>query len=471
LKRAILLAIILFICIPAHATNYFMAPAGSGGSDANNGTSSGTPWLTVNHALNCGDVITAAAGTYATSSFSSGNWGTVTCAANNNVAWVKCATFDACKISASGTFGMFLTKSYWGVQGFEITSTGSGAPCFGAQPQSSSFHHIIFANNIANGCQNSGFTTSSNGATKGIDYIAIIGNIAYNAAQTSAFCDSGITVYEPLASDTAPGTHIFIAGNFSYDNVDGTCNSGVPTDGEGIILDDWGGAQTGMVAYTQQGVVKNNITVLNGGRGIMQGGNGSPSAPVYVIGNTSYGNNTQASQTFSDCAEMTPAFQMLNSQWTQNLVMTSSATACTGRTNWAFLCDACTASNVIYANFAYSAAGNNFGIVNNNGFSYGTNASGTNPNFVSVADPGAPSCGSASSVPNCMATVIANFTPTTAAAKAYGYQVPSTTSVYDPLYPQWLCTVTNLPTGLVTPGCVTGSSVSGATLGAGASIH
>src|SRR6202043_725660 len=37
-------------------------------------------------------------------------------------------------------------------------------------------------------------------------------------------------------------------------------------------------------------------------------------------------------------------------------------------------------------------------------------------------------------------------------AKAYGYQVPSTTSVSDPLFPQWLCNV-NLPAGLVTMGC------------------
>jgi hypothetical protein len=71
-----------------------------------------------------------------------------------------------------------------------------------------------------------------------------------------------------------------------------------------------------------------------------------------------------------------------------------------------------------------------------------------------------------------MATVIANFTPTVAAAKAYGYQPVSTVSRYDPLYPQWLCTVTNLPAGLVTPGCLTGTAAgTGATLGPGLTIH
>jgi hypothetical protein len=56
-----------------------------------------------------------------------------------------------------------------------------------------------------------------------------------------------------------------------------------------------------------------------------------------------------------------------------------------------------------------------------------------------------------------MATVIANFKPTTAAAQAYGYQVPSTVPNSDPLFPQWLCNV-NLPPGLVTTACASTSS-------------
>ena len=43
-------------------------------------------------------------------------------------------------------------------------------------------------------------------------------------------------------------------------------------------------------------------------------------------------------------------------------------------------------------------------------------------------------------------------------ASAYGYQVPSTDTVSDPLFPQWLCNV-NLPSGLVTMGCASSSSL------------
>jgi hypothetical protein len=51
-----------------------------------------------------------------------------------------------------------------------------------------------------------------------------------------------------------------------------------------------------------------------------------------------------------------------------------------------------------------------------------------------------------------MATVIADFAPTAASAKSFGYQMPSSTPSADKLFPQWLCTA-NLPSGLVTLGC------------------
>ncbi|MGC2661451.1 MAG: hypothetical protein WA324_26150, partial [Bryobacteraceae bacterium] len=58
---------------------------------------------------------------------------------------------------------------------------------------------------------------------------------------------------------------------------------------------------------------------------------------------------------------------------------------------------------------------------------------------------------------NCMATVIANFTPTNSSAKAYGYQTPVSTPVTNSLFPTWLCNV-GLPSGLVSTPCVPGNS-------------
>ena len=112
-------------------------------------------------------------------------------------------------------------------------------------------------------------------------------------------------------------------------------------------------------------------------------------------------------------------------------------------------------TNKIYQNLAYSAAGYNIGYSNSNDFSYGPdNVVGTNPGFANPIDPGAPSCSTSSSVPNCITAVVSHFTPTTTSVAGFGYQTPVTTQVYDPLYPQWLCN-TNLPTGLVSMGCKT----------------
>lgn len=101
---------------------------------------------------------------------------------------------------------------------------------------------------------------------------------------------------------------------------------------------------------------------------------------------------------------------------------------------------------------AYSAASNNCFTTGGSTSCGSLTFVTTNPSLTSPAVPPAPSCGSSSSVPNCMATVITNFTPTTGGTTTYGYQTPSGTATFDPLFPQWLCNV-NLPAGLVTSGC------------------
>jgi hypothetical protein len=115
---------------------YYLSP---NGNDTDSGLSASEPWLTPNHPVNCGDVIMAASGTYSNANFYTGKWGTVTCAAGNNVAWLECAAFDTCKIDATdGNQGMWVDQSYWGVQGWEVTTSGSDlyGTCFVAQPSS-----------------------------------------------------------------------------------------------------------------------------------------------------------------------------------------------------------------------------------------------------------------------------------------------------------------------------------------------
>jgi hypothetical protein len=457
--KQILLLLFCF-CVPVCASTYYLAPGSQGGNDSNNGTSPSTPWLSPNHSVNCGDVITAApSASYSETNFFSGNWGTVTCPAGNNVAWLICATFDACKISASGLDGMRITASYWGVQGWEATASGTYASCFSAAPAgTASVHHIIFANNIANGCSAGGFTTYNIGNAS-VDYIAVVGNIAYNAAQSGAFCYSGISIYQPIQSDALPGTHIYIAGNFSYKNLDpNPCSGGLPTDGEGIILDTLNGSSNGFSPYAQQVVVDNNILFLNGGRGLEVGGGGNSSATIVLRHNTVYGNNSDTNQNATWCGDVLLQSTSLTRSL-YDLVATNSANGCGANPIYAFFVGYGNRTDHVSNSWGYSATGTNIGMASSIGFTYGPhNTIGTDPGFLSPSNPGAPNCGGASSVSNCMATVIANFIPQTSNAIAYGYQSPITTRTYDALFPQWLCNV-NLPPRLVTMGCAALSSL------------
>ena len=379
------------------------------------------------------------------------------------MAWVKCATFDACKISvaAGGSSpGMHIDNSYWGVQGFEVAVAGTptnDGECFLVQPSSthpSTVHHVIFANNVANGCYYGGFIANSYSSTASVDYFSVIGNIAYNAAQGSSECFSGISVFQPLPSDSNSGTHIYVAGNFSYGNFDpSTCDGTAPTDGEGITFDTFDDAYGGGSAYLQQAVIENNILIGNGGRGItIDHNNVSGGAPIYIEHNTVYGNNQ--STTGEYCAgqgeiAVTAAFNVTAED---NLTMTSEADGCSGDAIYAFSMSTGNNTDVVQSNWLYSAAGNTTFLSDSGTFAYGTNATGTSPSFASTTIPSAPSCSGASSAVACMASVVTDFTPSASGATAYGYQAPQSQPITDALFPTWLCNV-NLPSGLISTPC------------------
>lgn len=443
---------------------FYLAPAAMGGRDSNSGLSTGAPWLSPNHSLQCGDVILAApSASYDSANFISGHWGKVYCPNEKNVAWLKCARFDACKIiSNSGPAGMLVDQSYWGVQGWEVTTTAGAVwgGCFLAVPndrQPQGLHHIIFANNVANGCQASGFASSNRRERASVDYLAIVGNVAYNAAQSNTECYSGISINEPIQSDSAPGTHIYVAGNFSYGNYDpDPCAGGAPFDGEGLIFDTFDGSVSRMSSpYGAQALAENNILIGNGGRGLQVGYNNSgrpPFATIYLRHNTMWGNNRDGHQNVKGCGELN-LNRTTSTIARYNLVETSSATGCGNNPIYAISVTQSDSTVQVEQNIAFSPSGTSLKSWRNGAFSYGsTNIVKVDPAFVNPVVPGPPNCGTSSSVPDCMAPMIADFTPKAAQAIGFGYQVPNSAPTYDPLFPQWLCNV-NLPRGLVKMGC------------------
>jgi hypothetical protein len=331
--------------------------------------------------------------------------------------------------------------------------------------------HVIMANNIASTCGGSGIGAGANG-TGSIDYLAYIGNIIYNAAALNTGCDSAISINAPIAVDTLPGTHIYVAGNFIWD----TGNPSGCFDGEGINFDTWNSYGGGpAVSYNQQGAIVNNISISNSGPGIEveynNAGNGPTYAPIYIRNNTTWNNNINPNQFGNTpCGEI-QLRQTVKSQVFQNLTSTNSTGCFTDNANpwYAFYATHVDGTSHVYNNYGYSAAATYTGSDNATGFSFGPNNtfSSASTGLANPTTPGAPSCGAFTTTTACMATLIANFVPTVAGAAKYGYQQPSSVATFDPLFPQWLGSVTNLPSGLITLGTVTGSVMQGATLNGG----
>jgi hypothetical protein len=435
----------------------------SSGNDSNSG-SSGSPWLTPNHAVNCGDTIIVKAGTYSGSNFGATHWGAVSNCPSSGGAYMALVKGEgpyvtSVQVNSTNTDAVRIDKSNWAVSTMSATATvspvSSQGSCFSTTPSSAAtIHHIAFINVVANGCGSNGiasyFYYLSTGY--GVDQFAAVGNIAYDAAKSSALCFSGISVYEPATYDTSAGTHIYIAGNFMYGNLSPTSCPG-NTDGNGLILDDWNHTQsTPNNIYTQQFAVENNIAVNNGGNGLhtfLQN-----AAPGVIRYNTAWGNSQSTTQTGTWIGEIN--YQGVSSgnptgaiTFSKNIAVPSMQYSGGTRSVWGMhMAYAGGSPSVIVAadNYNYSAWGNNQRAQSSTGFSFGTNIN-TTPGLSAPAAPSAPSCGSSATTVACMSTVISNFSAT---ASTYGYQAP-TTCAANSYWPTWLNGA--IPEGLVNKPC------------------
>jgi hypothetical protein len=449
----------------AHKTYYLS----SSGKDSNNGLSQSAAWLTPNHpGLNCGDTILASAGNYNASNFDMNHWGTVNCPANNNVVWLKCVTFAACNITdSSGQSGIRVDQSYWGIQGWNIGPLsgtgieGQGSGIAFTPSNCTSIHHFVAANNVVSNAQTTGIGTYNNGwagcgSPVSTDYIAIVGNVVYNSAQSNGGCYSGISIYQPVQTDSAAGTHIYVAGNFSFGNLDpNPCNGGSPTDGEGIIFDTFDGSQGGFpMPYAAQAVAENNLLIHNGGRGmeVLNNAAGSAHANIFVVGNTLWGNNTDPYQG-GPCGDLV-LHNVRNTSAYNNAIVATGTGGCGSQIAYAIYGGQLDSSDQVYQNAGFSPAVKNVVVYNSPAFAFGASMSSVNPGFKNPQAPGSPSCSGAANVVACMNQVIANFDISNSAASAMGYRLPGTTPVNSALYPAWLCTV-QMPNGLDTASCST----------------
>jgi hypothetical protein len=252
---------------------------------------------------------------------------------------------------------MWVASSYWGVQGWEVSTSGTPeGPCFFASANSNSgpsVSHIIFANDIANGCMDGGFATAAQGAY-GPDYLVIVGDAIYNAAAGSSECFSGVDIGGLVNADTQPGTPMFTLPEIIFGitkSLFRAAEARPPT--ARAYLDSLDGN-----SYTQQVAIENNISFLNGSSGVKIVA--TTEAAINIVSNTIYGNDQDTSLNQTLCGEITLQSSNNTSVY-YNLVRTIGSTGCGLYPNYVFFVQDPCLGDAIHNNFGYSAAGYNAG--------------------------------------------------------------------------------------------------------------
>ena len=478
---------------------YYISPTGN---DNSAGTSPQTAWATPNHAVACGDVILAAPGAYDNTHFGPNQWGTVaSCPSTSGgidgaggiyFAVLLCAGSDdaSCMVNGGTQEAMRVDASNWAVEGFAATQDatanegGFAVACYSATSESSTTqHHIAFINDIASNCDAAGFGSYSfTSPGGGVDQTALVGVIAFNGTPSKGgggICGSGISLIPVPGPDTSAGTHIFVGGAFSYDNVNAPTGAGCNTDGEGLIFDSWG-----IQPFPYQAAVEQNMFWGNGGPGFEAFPQGNftsdDKATIVVFGNSAYGDyqdpkHVGAGELFLNQVYPTTASYTI----TNNIFEGNRASQDNGTVYGAAIdcTNGCPASVLaIHDNYLWNSAtptttasgGHNtqsYYSGNDQGasFPWGTNTYG-DPGFATPASlpSTAPSCAGHETTTDCMvaAGVVADLTPSGGAA-GKGYQPPKACAA-DPYYPAWLKGIVYLHangstitenTGLITKPC------------------
>ena len=302
---------------------YYISPTGL---DTHGGTNSTTDaWATPNHSVQCGDVIIAAAGNYtsAYSPFGIGNWGTVSSCPSTSggidgsggiyFATLLCAGPDvmSCNVQNSNSGEPFrVDQSNWAVEGFYAKNALASA-CFAAVSSTTTTrHHVAFINDIGVGCQYGAFGTYSYQATAscgllcgGVDQTAVVGGIAFNSASGSGVCGSGVSIIPFPGPDTSAGTHVFLSGIYSYNNVNGFC--GPRSNGAGGYTTAYAAATAGATSF--QVTSTTNLSVGHpigdlGNSAYNAGVSGNGAIPAGSVVNTITGSSSPYTITFKNAA-------------------------------------------------------------------------------------------------------------------------------------------------------------------------
>ena len=262
---------------------YFVSPSGSDNFNEEQSQNRATPFQSIQRAVDAaraGDTVIVLDGTYREEIFlrHSGNLGEdITIRAENQ--------------EGARLLGFIHGRevNHITIDGFDITNSDDGVITQGIVFFEA--HHITISNNLVRDSYGGGISFNQS------DSILIEGNTTSGNAFFSPDAHSGISIFQPQRLDEAEGEYgVIIRNNISFDNFNvvgnQNCCSGRPTDGNGIVLDDFQNSQQrdgingSGIDYDRRTLVENNITFNNGGNGIHV----FRSHDIDIRNNTSVGN-------------------------------------------------------------------------------------------------------------------------------------------------------------------------------------
>ena len=260
---------------------YYVSPIGS---DANPGTQA-QPWKTIQFAVDSvlpGDVILVEDGVYEGPVIMtrSGEPDAYITLKSINAWGAKIEVFDG----YGDQDGIKAAANYLTIDGFELYDPSPQEGHHGNGITVYNNHHVNILNNKIHDFGGSGIQGAH------FDHLLIENNIVYNNAKYNPNQTSGISLYQAIAVDDAPGYHAIVRNNRSYGNINLIpTNAGQTYDGNGILIDDfWNstGDQTNII-FPHRTLIENNLCYNNGGKGIQV----YKSNYVDVFNNTAYHNN------------------------------------------------------------------------------------------------------------------------------------------------------------------------------------
>ena len=294
---------------PAAGVTYYVSGSGN---DANDGLTTTTAFLTLQHAEGVtqpGDTVYAMNGTYTNTCASCDVLDISTPGTAN--AWITYKAYpgQTPTISFNGWEGVFFepTAAYVEVNGFTIVGNNANVTLAGALAQSITNpdpayngncvaadgrkgtatvrpNHIRILNNIISECGGGGVATIMS------DYVTISGNTIYNSSWYSIYGTSPISTFEDWNSDSATAYKMIVTGNRIFANQEFVPweAAGKITDGEGIIVDSTRNSAyqstIPIAPYTGRTFIANNVVYTNGSAAIEV----FESDHVDVVNNSSY---------------------------------------------------------------------------------------------------------------------------------------------------------------------------------------